>query len=157
MNINDLIFYVLDAFVMIMLIRMLAGCKKIEIKTDMGGRWVIPVVFFALAALSFFNFTGIFRMIHVSCLILMGVLYWFMESGLSPDGIVMIGRTYKYEKLKRIVVDDNRHSVHFAQNGADTEIIFKPEQMRDVRNYLVKNAGIAKHNVRTRERNTSGK
>lgn len=152
MDMMDLSFYILDAVILVMLIRMKKASDAIEIRTDVGARWVIPAMFWGIALIGVFRYTGIFRAVQTAVLVGFGGLYWTFNSGLSKDGIVMIGRLYPYTKLKKIQVDDADHCVNFSKNGAMAPIPFKEEQMRDVRNYLVKYAGIAKHDVRTRER-----
>ncbi len=153
MTFMDLSFYILDTIIFFMLLSMLRNSGKIEVKTKAGSRWVIPCVFWGIAVLGMFNYKGVFLYIQTGCLIVFGIMYLFMESGLSQDGIVVIGKLYRYEKLKRIQVDDNDHCVNFARHGAMAPLIFQPEQMKEVRNYLSRYAGVAKHNVRTRERN----
>ncbi len=148
---NDIIFYVLDVIIFIMLARMLRASHKIEIKTKAAPRWVIPCVFWAIAVIGIVNFSGVFRIIHTGCLILDGILYLFMESGLSEDGIVMIGRLYPYEKLTRIEVRDAENTVYFAKKGGLAPIMFREEQMKDVHSYLSKHAGIAKKDVRRKK------
>ena len=150
MNWGDIIFYVLDTAILVMLVRMRGNSRKIHIQTTLGPRWVIPALFWAIAALGFFNYKGVFRWIQTIALIAMGGIYWTMESGLAPKGVVMIGRLYPYDKCKPITVDDKNHCVNFTIRRAPTPVYFLPEQMKEVRNYLSKHAGIAKHSVRTR-------
>ena len=155
MNWGDIIFYVLDAVIMYMLIRMYRVSKTIEIKTSLGPRWVIPAVFWSIALLGLFNYRGVFRVIQTIMLVLMGAIYWTFDSGLCPQGVVMIGRLYPYEKAKPITVDDESHCVNFTIRKAPTPVFFPPEQMKDVHNYLAKHAGVAKKAVRTKAKTVS--
>ncbi len=150
MTVGDLIFYVLDIVILAMLYQMYKNSREIEIKTSLGPRWVIPALFWAIAALGFFNYTGSFRWIQTITLIGMGAIYWMMDSGLSKKGIVVIGRLYTYEKVKPITIDDEHHCVNFTIRRAPTPVYFVPEQMKEVRNYLSKYAGTAKRAVRTK-------
>ncbi len=148
MSLNDLIFYVLDAIVMVTLIKMQRDSKRIEISTKLGPRWVIPCIFWVIAAIGLFNYDGVFRVIQTALLVVMGLLYWGLNSGLSPDGIVMIGKLYPYKKLKSIKVDDEGHRVEFSKGAAPAYIDFREDQMKDVHRYLSKNAGLPVKNVR---------
>ncbi|MBQ9327375.1 MAG: hypothetical protein IJ225_02415 [Solobacterium sp.] len=150
MTIGDLIFYALDIFILFMLVRMRKNSREIEVPTSLGPRWVIPAIFFAIAILGLINYTGLFRWVQTIALVVMGIIYWGMNSGLSPKGVVMIGRLYPYEKSKPITVDDEHHNVTFNIRRSPTPVNFLPEQMKEVRNYLSKYAGIAKHAVRTK-------
>jgi len=143
MNIGDLVFYVLDAVVLVMLGKMLMDSQKVEIETRLGPRWVIPVLFWGIAAMSAFNYTGMFRIIQTSVLILMGILYWFMKSGLAPEGVVMIGRFFKYENCTPIEIDDEFNSVKLTVRRSPTEIRFPDEDMNTIRKYLSEHAGTA--------------
>ena len=150
MTVGDLIFYVFDAAILYMLYRMYNASKTIEVKTTLGPRWVIPALFWAIALLGLFNYFGAFRWIQTILLAVMGGIYWQMDSGLSPKGIVMIGRLYPYEKTKPITIDDEQHCVNFTIRRVPTAIFFLPEQMKDVHNYLSRHAGVPKRNVRTK-------
>jgi len=155
MTVGDLIFYVLDILILVLLVRMYRNSKTIEIKTSLGPRWVIPAVFWAIALLGLFNYTGAFRWIQTILLAIMGGLYWMMDSGLSRKGMVMIGRLYPYEKIKPITIDDEDHCVNFTIRRASTPIYFMPEQMKEVRSYLSKYAGLPKRNVRTKTKSSA--
>ena len=150
MTVGDLIFYILDAVILYMLYRMYNSSKEIQVKTVLGPRWVIPALFWAIALLGFFNYKGVFRWVQTILLAVMGGIYWKMESGLSTKGVVMIGRLYPYEKTKPIVIDDEQHCVNFTIRRAPTPVYFLPEQMKEVRSYLSKHAGVAKKSTRTR-------
>ena len=148
MTVGDLIFYVLDAIVLFLLVRMLRDSRKVEIETRLGPRWVIPCVFWAIAAVSNFNYTGSFRLIQTIILVVMGIMYWFMRSGLAPEGVVMIGRLYKYEKCMPMEVDDEFEAVRLTIRKAPTEIRFPGADMKAIRKYLSDHAGIPIKNVR---------
>ena len=148
MNWNDLLFYVLDAIVMATLFKMRRDSKRIEVATKLGPRWVIPCIFWGIAAIGLFNYSGVFRVIQTALLVIMGVLYWGLNSGLSPDGIVMIGKLYPYQKLKSIKVDDEGHRVEFSKGAAPAYIDFNEDQMKEVHRYLSKNAGLPVKSVR---------
>ena len=125
--------------------------RKVEIPTRLGPRWVIPAVFWGIALVSNFNYTGSFRVIQTIILIVMGIMYWFMKSGLCPEGVVMIGRLYKYEKCKPMEIDDEFNALKLTIRRAPTEIRFPDQDMNDIRKYLSKHAGLAFKNVRRKK------
>lgn len=151
MNIENIVFYVLDAVIFAMLIKMTRDSGKIEIKTKVASRWIIPAIFWGIALLSFFSYNGIFRIVQVSALVLMGVIYATMNSGLSKEGIVMIGRLYPWKKCTPIQVKEEEHCIIATIRKAPSVIPFEPEQMKEVRSFLSKNAGLAKKEVRTKK------
>lgn len=150
MSVGDLIFYLLDAVILYMLYRMRENSRRIQIRTSLGPRWVIPGMFWAVAALGFFNYTGSFRWIQTIMLGAMGVIFWQMDSGLSPKGVVMMGRLYPWEKCMPITVEEDTHCINITLRRLATPIFFLPEQMKDVRAY------IAKHSTRRANRSKTG-
>jgi len=148
MNWGDIIFYVLDAVIAVMLARMLRDSGKVEIEAYAGPKWVIPGLFWSIALISVFTYQGIFRIIHTAVLIGFGIVYWFMKSGLSPEGVVMIGRLYPYEKSKPIKVHDENRTVDFTIRKAPTTVSFPNQDMHKVRAYLSDHAGMARKEVR---------
>jgi hypothetical protein len=151
MNPGDVIFYVLDAVILVMLIRMKRDSAKVEIEAYTGPKWVIPGMFWAIALLSAVNYRGTFRIIQTAVLAVFGVIYWFMKSGLAKDGVVMIGRLFPYEKTKPITFDEDRKAVNFTIRRGITTIFFPNEDMAKIRNYLCEHAGLPKKDVRRKE------
>ena len=157
MNPGDVIFYVLDVIILVMLIRMQKDSAKVEIEAYTGPKWVIPGMFWAIALLSAVNYRGSFRLIQTITLIVFGVIYWFMKSGLAPDGVVMIGRLFPYEKTKPITFDEERKAVNFTVRRGITTIFFPKEDMTAIRNYLSEHAGLPKKDVRRKETESTSK
>jgi len=136
--VGDIIFYVLDIAILYMLWTMRQNSARVIVGTQIGPRWILPAVFWAIALAGFFNYTGVFRFIQSAALIAMGVIYWKMESGLSKDGVVMIGRLYRYEKIQPITVDEKNHCINCMMRGAKTPVFFPQEKMKDVKRCLAK-------------------
>ncbi|MCH4207975.1 MAG: hypothetical protein LKF79_06430 [Solobacterium sp.] len=135
MSVGDLLFYVMDAVIIGMLVKMLMTCSKVEVEIKQGLRWLIPVLFMAIAVFSFIKFEGIFRYIQAALLTVMAVMYWFMKTGLTPDGIVMIGRFVPYKKAGSLFMDENDHTLHFQFKGS-TEIYYNAAEEQAIREYL---------------------
>ncbi|MCI2154220.1 hypothetical protein FYJ51_06555 [Erysipelotrichaceae bacterium Oil+RF-744-GAM-WT-6] len=150
MDYYDLVFYILDLMILIMEIRMIRVSQKVEIRTNAGPRWLIPVLFWAVAAVGMFNYSGIFRIAQTIALVVLGIVYWFMQSGLSPDGIVIIGRLYPWNKVSKVHIDEAEKNVTFNIGKGPVTVPFKKADMKEVRAYMSRHGGIAKKNVRTK-------
>lgn len=150
MDYYDLVFYILDLMILIMEIRMIRVSQKVEIRTNAGPRWLIPVLFWAVAAVGMFNYSGIFRIAQTIALVVLGIVYWFMQSGLSPDGIVIIGRLYPWNKVSKVHIDEAEKNVTFNIGKGPVTVPFKTADMKEVRAYMSRHGGIAKKNVRTK-------
>ena len=144
MNFGDILVYLADIVLLYILFRFLRHSRAIHIRTSIGPQWMIPVIFWAVAALCFFNYTGVFRWIQTIVFLLAGGLYMRIDSGLSPRGIVMFGRLHPYEKTFPIRIDDRHHCVYFTMGKAKVPVYFLPEEMTEVRAYLTKHARAAK-------------
>ncbi len=145
---SDWIIYLLDAVILSMEIRMLLVCRKIEIKAEQKYRWVIPAVFWALATASALMYKGTIRYIQPVIVFVLGLLYWLMGSGLSRDGLVVIGKLYPYKKISRYEFDENRKQVQFYVKTGAIPLDFPDREIRELRKYLSANAGIPLKNVR---------
>ena len=144
MNIGDLLFYAADIALLYVLYRFYRHSRAIRIRTSIGPQWMIPVLFWAVAALAFFNYSGVFRWVQTVVLTVAGAIYWKIDSGLSPRGVVMFGRLYPYEKTLPIRIDKKQHCVVFTIGRAKIPVYFLPEEMPRVKNYVVKHARAAK-------------
>ena len=81
---------------------------------------------------------------------MLGIVYWFMQSGLSPDGIVIIGRLYPWNKVSKVHIDEAEKNVTFNIGKGPVTVPFKKADMKEVRAYMSRHGGIAKKNVRTK-------
>ena len=138
MDFNDLIFYILDLIIIVMLLRWHGNCRKIRIETKIGAKWIIPAIFIVVAVIGFFKYQDdpYFRYIQTGALLLCAVLYYTMRSGLSDDGVVMMGALTKWEKAGSITLNKKESCIIFKLRGKTAALYFDPDQLYDVRNFL---------------------
>ena len=138
MDFNDLIFYILDLIIIVMLLRWHGNCRKIRIETKIGAKWIIPAIFIVVAVIGFFKYQDdpYFRYIQTGALLLCAVLYYTMRSGLSDDGVVMMGALTKWEKAGSITLNKKESCIIFKLRGKTAALSFDPDQLNDVRNFL---------------------
>ena len=138
MDFNDLIFYILDIVIIVMLMRWHGNCLKIRIETKIGAKWIIPAIFIVVAVIGFFKYQDdpYFRYIQTGALLLCAGLYYTMRSGLSDDGVVMMGALTKWEKAGSITLNKKESCIIFKLRGKTAALYFDPDQLNDVRNFL---------------------
>ena len=138
MDFNDLIFYILYIVIIVMLMRWHGNCRKIRIETKIGAKWIIPAIFIVVAVIGFFKYQDdpYFRYIQTGALLLCAGLYYTMRSGLSDDGVVMMGALTKWEKAGSITLNKKESCIIFKLRGKTAALYFDPDQLNDVRNFL---------------------
>ena len=138
MNVNDLIFYVLDLVIIGMLLFWHHNCKKIVIETKVGAKWLIPALFVVVAVIGFFRYADdpVFRYVQTAALLICAVLYYTVRSGLSPGGIVMMGALTKWEKAGSVSLNKKESCLIFRLRGKTAALYFDPDQLDEVRKFL---------------------
>ena len=92
MDIQTLILYIFDVVMLVAFAKMLIVSNTVKIETKVGNKmkWMIPVLFLVIAVIGFVRYEGIFRIVQFIVPIILGIMYYFMKSGLSDEGIVLI-------------------------------------------------------------------
>lgn len=141
---EDILFYLLDLYILFMFVKMRKISKQVELETEVGMRfkWIIPVVLIAVGVIGIFQYKSTFGIIQAIVFALMAYLYYGMKSGLSKDGIVQMGRLTPYSKAENLDVDENDCCVKFSRKKAPVALYYDYEQLNDVRMYLTKHAGV---------------
>ena len=133
----SLIYLVLDAVILVWIGRMILNTRTIVLKTKTGFRWLVPLLFFTVAVISYLrNLPGIFRVIQPVLLMIMGCMYWFVGSGLSEDGIVVMGQLTRYEHAENLAYDDEDGILTFSTGRKSHALFFAVGQDDDVLKFL---------------------
>ena len=138
MDIQNLILYVFDVVMLVAFARMLMISNTVMIETKVGNKmkWMIPVLFLAIAIIGFIRYEGVFRIVQFIVPIILGVMYYFMKSGLSDEGIVMMGSLIKFHKAGQVMLSRSDNSIYFVRNKIQTALFFEEDQFDEVRNFL---------------------
>ena len=138
MDIQNLILYVFDVVMLVAFARMLLVSNTVKIETKVGNKmkWMIPVLFLAIAMIGFIRYEGIFRIVQFIVPIILGVMYYFMKSGLSDEGIVMMGSLIKFHKAGQVMLSRSDNSIYFVRNKIQTALFFEEDQFDEVRKFL---------------------
>lgn len=138
MDIQNLILYVFDVVMLVAFARMLMVSNTVKIETKVGNKmkWMIPVLFLAIAMIGFIRYEGVFRIVQFIVPIILGVMYYFMKSGLSDEGIVMMGSLIKFHKAGQVMLSRSDNSIYFVRNKIQTALFFEEDQFDEVRKFL---------------------
>ena len=138
MDIQNLILYVFDVVMLVAFARMLMVSNTVKIETKVGNKmkWMIPVLFLAIAMIGFVRYEAVFRIVQFIVPIILGVMYYFMKSGLSDEGIVMMGSLIKFHKAGQVMLSRSDNSIYFVRNKIQTALFFEEDQFNEVRNFL---------------------
>ena len=142
MDIQTLILYVFDIVMLVAFARMLVISNTVKIETKVGNKmkWMIPVLFIAIAVIGFVRYEGIFRIVQFVVPIILGIMYYFMKSGLSDEGIVMMGSLIKFHKAGQVTLSRSDNSIYFVKNKITTALFFEEDQFDEVRDFLKKHS-----------------
>ena len=142
MDIQTLILYVFDIVMLVAFARMLVISNTVKIETKVGNKmkWMIPVLFIAIAVIGFVRYEGIFRIVQFVVPIILGIMYYFMKSGLSDEGIVMMGSLIKFHKAGQVTLSRSDNSIYFVKNKITTALFFEEDQIDEVRDFLKKHS-----------------
>ena len=142
MDIQTLILYVFDIVMLVAFARMLVISNTVKIETKVGNKmkWMIPVLFIAIAVIGFVRYEGIFRIVQFIVPIILGIMYYFMKSGLSDEGIVMMGSLIKFHKVGQVTLSRSDNSIYFVKNKITTALFFEEDQFDEVRDFLKKHS-----------------
>ena len=86
--------------------------------------------------IGFVRYEGVFRIVQFIVPIILGVMYYFMKSGLSDEGIVMMGSLIKFHKAGQVMLSRSDNSIYFVRNKIQTALFFEEDQFDEVRNFL---------------------
>ena len=140
MNTVELVWLFIDLVVMIMFLFMLKNSLRVKVVSKVGHKSFIFTFFILLAIVGFWRNTGFFRYVQSIIVIILGIMYLQMKSGLSADGVVLMGSLTPYKKIKSLVLSANDASIFFTYNKKTKALFFKEEQYNEFRNYLLANS-----------------
>lgn len=136
MAIDDILFYVLDVVIFVMLIQWTVNSRKVKVATKVGARWLVPVLFAVVAVIGFIRYNGLFQYVQTAALGIFAAMYFFLKSGLCDEGIVMNGALTTWENAGTVTLSHKDSCIQFHLKRRDAALYFAPEQMDEVREFL---------------------
>lgn len=135
----DVIFCILDLFVAGFILKWILKSRTIKVEAKAGSKMVLCCLFFFAAALSFINEDGWLRYYQTIALSIIGIMYYFVKSGVSDEGIVTSGILTPWIKVKKVTLNHTENSISYEYNNKPYRLYFEKYKMNDVRNILQKN------------------
>lgn len=133
---NDIIYYLADAFVVTLFIRMYMSSRKVIIEADPGNRFVVSGFLFLLGLFGIFVYDGIFRIIQTCVMLFLSVMLWLLKSGLAKEGAVAGGSMIPYSKIETMTILKKECKVQVTSKRGTTGLQFKREQLVKVMDML---------------------
>lgn len=138
-DIYDVIFCVLDILVAGCILYWIKRSKSIEVEAKSNNK-VLCGLFFAVAVMSFINEDGWLRWFQTIALSLIGILYYFVRSGVSEEGIVTSGILTPWLKVKKVTLNHTDNSISYEYKNKPYRLTFDKEKMNSVREILQRNS-----------------
>ncbi len=146
MDYGDLMFYILDAYALYVAYQSFENSRKIKVETTVGVKfkWLVPSIVVCIALIGFTSYEGVFRMVQTVVLLTLASASYMSKSGLSDEGIVRMGKLYRYKDVTKVDINDTDCCVMFTKNVTPSALYFDFEQMDEVRAYLGKFVKLSK-------------
>lgn len=138
MPVYDIILYILDVVIFIMLARMVMNSRKIVIETKVGQRWIVPLLFVVVAVIGINRYSGVFRIVQTIFLLLFAALYYNIRSGFADEGIVSMGTLIPYDKAGTVTLNKKNSCILYRCRGRDAAMFVDPDQIPEIREFLQK-------------------
>jgi hypothetical protein len=138
MPVYDIILYILDVVIFIMLARMVMNSRKIVIETKVGQRWIVPLLFVVVAVIGINRYSGVFRIVQTIFLLLFAALYYNIRSGFADEGIVSMGTLIPYDKAGTVTLNKKNSCILYRYRGRDAAMFVDPDQIPEIREFLQK-------------------
>ena len=138
MPVYDIILYILDVVIFIMLARMVMNSRKIVIETKVGQRWIVPLLFVVVAVIGINRYSGVFRIVQTIFLLLFAALYYNIRSGFADEGIVSMGTLIPYDKAGTVTLNKKNSCILYCYRGRDAAMFVDPDQIPEIREFLQK-------------------
>jgi hypothetical protein len=113
--------------------------KRITKVCDVGNKYYVIIIFAGLGLLQLLNFQGNISYVFLVSFILAGIVISNMDSGLSPKGIVVFARYYRYEKIESVAYEffDNKLRMIFRHKNRDIYLFLKREDELMVKKFII--------------------
>lgn len=134
MNWIDIALCIIDAGVMVMLMRMILNSKSVRIQIPISFNWVMPIAFFAIGLISLLSFSGVFRYIQAGLMVLFGCVLLNMKTGLSVNGMIVMGDRIPYRDIRNISVKDGMFT--YTCKKGPMEFKIDPAKEQEFHEYL---------------------
>lgn len=113
MNVGDimqeLLLYAFEFFVIAMMMGLLKNSKNVTIQTDAGSGKYITLLFCGVSLFLIVKERTLFYVIQGAVVFIVGLCYLKVRSGFASNGIVIMGKLYKKENIKEIMIENQNN------------------------------------------------
>ncbi len=137
--IGDYIFCAVDLVIIVLLIFWVNTSRKVIVEAKAGSKLVFSAMFYVVAVMSFFQYSGFLKYFQTISLIVIGTLFYFVKSGVSEEGIIMTGVLTTWNDAQKITVNYADGCMSFEGKHRPVKLYFDKKQLNEVRDILNKN------------------
>lgn len=109
-DMKEYMFYLIDIAALLVVLKLVLNSMKIKVESDFGSNKIVTGIFVTFAVVIFFTGSGIVNVVQCIVVFIIGLAYLNIRNGFMENGIVLMGRLYKKEKLKNVDVEKDGES-----------------------------------------------
>lgn len=138
MNINDLLFCCMDVVMILLLASWVKTSKKVIIEARANSKIIFTLLFCAVGVMSFFQYEGWIRYVQTISLMTIGILFYFVKSGVSEEGMIVTGILSTWNAIGKININQNDGCISFKAKKRNIHLFFDKKDLQDIRKIFEK-------------------
>lgn len=139
MDIGNIIFSVIDVVIVILLVFWVKTSRKVIVEAKSGSKLIFSMMFYFVAIMSYFQYSGITKWIQTIALLVIGTLFYFVKSGVSEEGVIITGVLTTWNEAKEVTLNYADGCLSLQGRHRPVKLFFDKKQMNEVRNVVDKN------------------
>lgn len=138
MDFSDFIFCILDILVEGLILFWAIRSRKVIVEAKSKSKLFLSIMFFVVAAISFYNYEGLAKWVQCISLLAIGVTFMFVKSGVSIDGIIVTGVEITWQQAGEATINYTDNTLAFENKKRPYRLYFEADDIKEVRDILKK-------------------
>lgn len=135
---GDILFCLMDAVIIALLIGWVKTSKKVIIEARASSKIIFTVMFCAVGVMSFFQYEGWIRYVQTCSLMCIGILFYFVKSGVSEEGMVVTGVLSTWSDIGKIDINQKDGCITFKGKHRTIHLFFNTSDLQAIRQIFKK-------------------
>ena len=144
MSFQEILFYILDVILLVQLVRLVMTTRTIKVPTDAGFRWLMPLLILIATLVGYLRGDNIFssisspyfKYIQTCMMVIFAILYWFVGSGLSDEGVISMGRLTPYKESEKMIFNVKDVCLTCQGKKRTVNLFFDADQIENIHKHL---------------------
>lgn len=135
---RESLIYVIDLLALVLVLRLVINSMQVKVQSDVGSNKIVTAIFCVLAIVIFFSGEGILNVVQSVIVFVIGIAYLNIRNGFYEDGIILMGKKYKKEKIKNTDVekDGESYRVSFSYNRKTHFLYCTKDNIVEAKEYI---------------------